>query len=305
MTDDRTTFIGGTDIAGILGLSRWKTPLSVWAEKTGQIPPREGPEELPKKLGIRLEEVVAELFSEKTGITVQRANERRIHPKYPHFAAQIDRIVVGTDELLECKTTSPWNRKEWEDDAMPPEYVCQCMWQLAVTGRKKAHLAVLIGNQDFKIKEIDRDPVMIAEMLKRASSFWDDFIVPKIMPGQITAADSAAIRALFPESEPNTQIDLGDDLAKIIESRNALCQDHIQIEKQIEQAENEIKVKLGTNEAGKAGKWIVSWKSQISRRLDTALLKNNEPEIYQKYAKESASRVFRVKENKNGNLETR
>jgi putative phage-type endonuclease len=295
-TQDRSSFIGGSDIAGILGLSRWKTPLAIWAEKTGQITPREGPEELHKKLGNRLEEVVAELFTEKTGLRVQRAAERRVHPKYPHFQAQIDRIVVGTDDLLECKTTSPFNRKEWAEDEMPQEYICQCMWQLAVTGRKKAYLAVLIGNTDFKVKEIDRDPVLIAEMLKRANAFWDDFVIPRVMPAQITAADADAIYALFPESEPNTHVDLGDDVAKLIESRNAFYQDKIQIEKQIEQAENEIKVKMGTNEAAQAGKWIVSWKSQVSKRLDTALLKNNEPELYKKYSKESPSRVFRIKE---------
>src|SRR3954468_14878507 len=119
--NDSSSFIGGSDIAAILGLSRYKTPLAVWAEKTGQVEPNEGPEKLHLTLGRRLEAVIAELFTEKTGLLVQRANERRIHPKYPHFQAQIDRIILGTDELLECKTASAYLRKEWADEEMPQE----------------------------------------------------------------------------------------------------------------------------------------------------------------------------------------
>ena len=30
--------IGGSDAAGIVGLSKWASPYSVWAEKTGRLP---------------------------------------------------------------------------------------------------------------------------------------------------------------------------------------------------------------------------------------------------------------------------
>lgn len=261
MTEDRTQFLGGTDIAGILGLSRWKTPLSIWAEKTGQIPPKEGPPALHQKLGTRLEEVVAELFMEKTGLRVQRANERRIHPKYPMFAAQIDRLIVGTDELLECKTANVFAKKEWAEEEIPQEYICQVMWQLACSGRKRGHIAALIGNQDFVVKIIDRDPVMIAEMLKRAKAFWDDFIVPKVMPGQILAGDTATLLALFPEAEIGKELDLGDQGAKLAELRASSLQDLLGLKKQVEALENQIKALLGTAESAQAGKYRISWRN--------------------------------------------
>lgn len=259
--EERQHFIGGSDIAGILGLSRWATPLSVWAAKTGQFIPVDE-ETLAKKLGVRLEEVIAELFTEKTGLRVQRANERRIHPKYPHFVAQIDRLIVGTDELLECKTASGWKKKDWADDEIPAEYIAQVMWQLAVTGRKRGHIAVLIGNEDFRVKIIDRDPVMIAEMLKRAEAFWNDFVIPKIMPMQITARDGDILYDLFPNAEKDSQIDLGDEGARLVEERNALHQDNIAVESQIDRIENELKALLKDKETGTAGKWRVTWKVQ-------------------------------------------
>ena len=33
---DRTKYIGGSDIGAILGLSKFRTPLEVWMEKTGK-----------------------------------------------------------------------------------------------------------------------------------------------------------------------------------------------------------------------------------------------------------------------------
>lgn len=261
VVDDRAEFIGGSDIAAILGISRWKTPLAVWADKTGQVAKDES-ENLHQKLGKRLEEVVAELFTDKTGLRVQRANERRVHPKYPHFRAQIDRLVVGADELVECKTASVWMAKDWKGEEMPQEYIAQVMWQLAISGRKRGHLAVLIGNQDFQVKTIDRDPVLISEMLKRANAFWEEFIIPKVMPMQISAADADTLYALFPNAEPDSQIDLGDKGALLVENRNALIQDRLDIERQIELMENELKAMLQTKESGQAGKWKVVWKNQ-------------------------------------------
>lgn len=258
---DRTQFIGGTDIAGILGLSRYKTALSVWAEKTGQVVP-EPTDSVAADLGTYLEEYVARRFTKVTGLKVQRANERRVHPKHPHFAAQVDRLVVDTDELLECKTASAWLAKAWVDDEIPADYICQVMWQLACSGRKRGHIAVLIGNQDFKVKVIERDPVMIAEMLKRASAFWDEFVVPKVMPGQISAKDSKILYDLFPNAAPESQVDLGDEGARIVEMRNAMYEDKILLEDNIAKANNELKAMLKDNELGIAGKWKVSWKNQ-------------------------------------------
>ncbi len=285
---DRTQFIGGSDIAGILGIGKYSTPLSVWASKTGQIPPKNEPEPIHMKLGRRLEEVVAELFTEKTNLRVQRKTERAIHPKYPMFAAQIDRLVVGTDEILECKTASAWLAKAWIEDEIPADYICQVMWQLACSGKKRGYIAVLIGNQDFKVKLIERDPVMIAEMLKRATSFWNDFVLAKVMPSQITAKDSETLYELFPTAEPETKIDLGDEGARIVESRNAMYQDKILLEDNIEKANNELKAMLKDNERGVAGKWLVTWKNQKRK-------------AYTKVVEASEFRRFDIREVKNGN----
>lgn len=262
ITDDRTKFLGGSDIAAVLGLSRYKTPLGVWAEKTGAIVQEEGVKPIRMRLGTRMEEVIAELWMEETGKTLNRVTERRVHPKYPHFRAQIDRIVIGEDATWEGKNTNWRLKKDWGEGEAPQEAICQAMWGLAVTGKKYSYVVGLIDNQELRTVKVDRDPVMIAEMLKRANAFWDNFVVPKIMPMQVTAADTENLYALFPNAEPESQIDLGDDAAKIIESRNAMIVDKIALESQIDKAQNELKLMLKDKESGTAGKWKVSWRNQ-------------------------------------------
>lgn len=292
---ERQAYLGSSDAPAVLGRSRWKTQLAIWAEKTGQYVPEDEPT-LQKKLGIRLEEVVAELFMEATGKTVRRANDRRVHPKYPFLVAQIDRTVVDEDSILECKTATAWKAKEWEGEEIPQEYIIQCHHQLAVTGKNRCYIAVLIGNQDFKWKVIERDPVLLAEMVKMEVSFWERFVIPKIMPGAISKDDKDTLLGLFPKASPESEIELGDEAAKLIESRAAMYQDCINLEGQIEKIENEIRAKMGANELATAGKWKVSWKNQTTRRCDTTKLKEEAPDVFNKFLAVSETRVLRISE---------
>lgn len=296
IVEERKTYIGGTDTAAILGLSRWKTPLQVWADKTGTLP-RVEKEGLHLTLGNRLEEVVAELFTQQTGKRVQRANETKFHKTYSFLGANIDRRVVGEDAILECKTASAWKAKEWEGEEIPREYILQVIHYLAVTGLSKGYLAVLIGNQDFQIREINRDEIMIAQLIRKEVDFWNHFVVPKVMPGigMITKDDAETLYRLYPMAEGGSVVQLDDEANKLIESRNSMIQDIKMMEAQVDKTENEIKSLLGDKEYGQTPQWIVSWKNQATKRLDTGLLKDTKPDIYQAFLKETQSRVFRVK----------
>jgi putative phage-type endonuclease len=292
----KTNYIGGSEAAAVLGLSRWDTPLSVWARLTGALP-REEKEGLHLTLGNRLEEVVAELFTQQTGKKVQRVNETRFHKHYPYLGANLDRRIVGEDAILECKTASAWKAKEWQDEDIPQEYVLQVVHYLAVTGAQKGYLAVLIGNQDFKVKEILRDEALINDLVRKESDFWTRFVVPKVMPGigMITTRDADTLYSLYPVADPGSVVHLTDDANKIIETRNAYIQDIKNLEAQTERMENELKLLLGAKEYGQTDQWVISWKNQSSRRLDTGLLKAEKPELYERYLREIASRVLRIK----------
>ena len=70
--------IGGSDAAGIVGLSKWASPYSVWAEKTGQLP--EQPDNEAMRQGRDLEDYVARRWSEETGNMCRRENKIIYNP---------------------------------------------------------------------------------------------------------------------------------------------------------------------------------------------------------------------------------
>ena len=290
----RKNYIGGSDAAAILGISRYKTPLQVWAIKTGQVVPPNIDDVVAVKLGNKLEQAVAEFFMEDTGKKLARVNKTIFHPKYPFLGANIDREVINEDAGFEAKTTNQFKASEWEKEEIPVEYLLQCIHYMAVTGKKAWYIAVLIGNMQFKWKKIDRDEKVINDLVKKEVAFWNNFIVPKVMPMTITSEDSGILYALFPKAAEESIIELGDDASKICESLDSMKADFKVLEKEIDQQENTLKAMLKTFEVGMTPKYKISWKNQKERKIDVALLKKEEPGLYEKYAPEKEKRVLRL-----------
>jgi len=291
----RKKYIGGSDAAGILGLSRYSSPLSVWAIKTGEVKPKDIDDVVAVKLGNKLEQTVSEFFTEETGKKLVRVNKTLTHPKYDFLKANIDRKVVGENAGFEAKTAGPFKTKEWKDDEIPVEYLIQCIHYLAVTGWDAWYIAVLIGNQRFLWKKIDRSEGVINNLVKKELEFWNDFVLPKVMPIQITADDSDILYELFPQATPETQVELGDDIQKLCEIRDSSFADMKILERQIEEYNNTIKSKLKENEMGITKTYKITWRNQLERRIDTKLFKEEQPEMYNRYAPERSKRVLRVK----------
>src|SRR5690606_38205158 len=95
------------------------------------------------------------------------------HKKYPFIKANVDRFVVGESAILECKTTSAYLGKEWEGEEVPATYLVQVQHYLAVTGKEKGYIAVLIGGNRFIWKEIERDEELIKMIIDAEKHFWE------------------------------------------------------------------------------------------------------------------------------------
>lgn len=261
----RRAYIGASDAAAVLGLSRWRTPLQVWAEKTGMLPSEDISNRLPIEVGNELEDLVCKLFTKRSGKAVRRVNETIFHPKYPFLAVNVDRRVVGEDAVLEAKTASGWKAKEWEGEEIPQEYIVQCLHNLAVTGKARCYVAVLIGgNQDFQWKVIERDEAAISTIIEREVAFWNDFVIPKVLPvSRVKAGDSDTLYKLFPSAQgEDSPLLLGDEANRIIESMNALYRDLKTCEAAYEGQKNALKALLKENAVATTGTYKVTWKEQ-------------------------------------------
>lgn len=289
--EERRKYLGGSDISAVMGLNRWKTPLKLWLEKTGESEPEDLSKVEAVQLGTELEEFVAQKFSRETGKQVRKQPKMYVHKDYPYMVAHVDRLITGTDELLECKTCSYFKKDEWENDGIPQEYILQVMWYLGITGRKKGYIAVLIGGQSFKYTELEFDSELFDTMVEKAKDFWDK--VQNNIPPEISANDGEVIREMFPKSSG----DIVEDLEA--ESEVALLQEVKEHLKELSGERDELETKVKNRIRGNLGistmKYIITWKEQETTNIDrVAMAKDG---VLDKYIKKSTTRRLSVKNN--------
>ena len=186
----RRTGIGGSDAAAVLNLSPWANPLDVYLDKVGEAEKLE--ETDPMHWGILLEPVIATetavVMSERLGRPVKLQNRQRTYRSkvHPWMLANLDRIVVESDALVEIKAVGFHSgRKDYgieETDEVPAQYIAQVQHQLAVTGRSEGWLSVLIGGQDHRLYYIARDERFIDAMTQLEHKFWTEHVVPQVPP---------------------------------------------------------------------------------------------------------------------------
>lgn len=302
---NRHLYIGGSDIAAVMGLSRYKTPLKLWAEKTGKVeaPDLSGVEAV--EMGKELEQFVADMFTKRTGKIVRKAPKAYTHRDYPFMVAHIDRLVTGTDEILECKTCNAFKKDEWEEDEIPQEYILQVIWYLGITGKKIGHIACLIGGQKFVYKQIEFDAELFDKMVETAKIFWqhvqDDIPVAVMSNDDETLADmygtpSDFIIEMFPEDEKSA------DAVIVFEENVRYLQElkmHIsEMDKEKKEIENKIKDVIKNNLGIRTPKYLITWKAQTSHRFDDKKFKEENPDLFNEYIKENTFRVMRIKSNK-------
>lgn len=285
--------IGGSDAAAVAGLSPWKSPVAVWLEKTGQVEPEELGE--AAYWGTVLEDIVAQEFTKRTGFKVRRRNAILQHHEYPWMIANVDRMLVGSSEGLECKTTSAYNAKEWDGDEVPAQYLIQVQHYMTVTGAKAWWLAVLIGGQRFVHKRIERDDELIQQLIEIERDFWENHVVPCVPPEMDgSPASTELLKRMYPEGKP-AAIDLPSDAGELIETLDFLNEELKALEERKAECENRLKAMLGENEAGRFGERLVTWKNIVSNRFDSKTFAKDYPELYKKYLKTSKYRKFAVK----------
>ena len=290
--EERRKYIGGSDIAVVMGMSRWKTPLKLWLEKTGQADPDDLSQVEAVQLGSELEEFVAQKFAKESGKQVRKQSKMYVHKDYPFMAAHIDRLITGTDEILECKTCGSHKKDEWEGDGIPREYILQVTWYLGITGKKKAYIAVLIGGQSFKYKEIEFDKELFDVMVDMAKEFWQ--AVETKTPPVVSASDNPVIVQMFPE--PDSELVENQDIEDRVTKLQQVKDDISALTDEKEMLEAEIKSAIGEHLGVLTEKFKVTWPKYQQTKVNTERLKADG--LYEKYADKSSYRRLNISEKK-------
>lgn len=319
----RQTGIGGSDVAAILGLSKWKTPLDIYLAKTGEVDQEQSQ---AAYFGTILEDIVAKEFQKRTGMKVQKVNSQLSRDGWMH--ANLDRAIVNpeiagnvrvqdeakqietgrlltTDAILECKTANAFISDQWGDTQefeivrgkvvtehkIPLAYEAQVQWYLGITGANVCYVAVLIGGQDFRIYCVPRNDDVIAALQAKCSDFWHNYVLKGIAPDPVTIGDAFK---LWPRDTDGMVEASPEDAVAIGEMLNIDAQI-----KKLTEHKDELKKKLifSLKDAQGfliGGKKALSYKAQSTTRIDSTRLKKESPETYLQFSKTTESRTFRL-----------
>lgn len=287
--------IGGSDIAAILGVSKFKTALDVYLSKTTEQPEQKG-EHL--YWGHALENPIIDRFIQDTGANVIRQPEMRRHPDYEWAIANADALITNGDTIeaiLEIKTSSAFKSREWgadDTDEVPIEYIAQVQWYMWIYDVNEAYLAALIGGNQYRQYHITRDDELIAMLAEKAQAFWQNHVIPRIPPEPQDGADA---QKLYPHDNGDTAEADSDTLTAYAELRELKAQEK-ELKAQIAAREDLLKIKIGNYSAMQAnGNTLFTWKAQSSNRFDNSAFKNAHPDLYRQYTKQSETRVLRLK----------
>lgn len=305
---DRRGFLGGSDIAAMLGVSPWKTPYQLWEEKMGMQDETEDSEQRSKilKRGKRLEPVVMEMLQDEYDLIITDRNVVHVDAEYDWMRAEIDfeyLLADGSTGNGDVKTVHPYAAKDWGDsgtDQVPPYYVAQFQWGMMVKPRNVCAVAGLIGSDDLRLYYVPRDEELISIIRERAIHFWNNHVLAGVPPPAQSKEDAERILSRF----DGISVVASDDLRKKIAYLKGVKAAEKRLELRREEYETAIKLTLSLateNAEGKGFaitdgvKTLATWNPQTISRIDTKALKELHPDVATEVTKQSTFRVLRLK----------
>lgn len=289
----RKSGIGGSDAGAICGVNSYRSPADVYLDKISE--DIEETDNEAMRQGRDLEDYCAQRFMEATGLKVKRSNAIYRSTEHPFMIANVDRLIIGENAGLECKTCSAYSADQWKDGAIPESYQVQCQHYMAVMGWDFMYLACVILGKGFVYQKLDRDDRLIESLVTLEASFWNGNVIPRCMPKPDgSKAYDSILNQTYPEGKRESSIPLlGFDFE--LRRREELLELIGKMETECKEIDQKIKLFMGDNETAESNRYRVRWNSVESDRLDTKKLKEEEPAIYEKYLRHILSRRFTVK----------
>lgn len=295
--------IGASDAAAVLGLSPWASPLSLWVEKTRPVADDERTEAM--RWGTVLENAIARELAKEHGVHIGPSRGILQHDEHDFMLATCDRMVLDRHRgreigVLEVKNANAFAAGEWAQSGPPPDHVViQVQHQLDVTGLDVGYVAALVGGNQPRWWQVERDDELVGMLREAEGRFWD--LVQAGVPPAPTGhdADGDALAALY-AGDPGRELVLDGGLLERIEQRQAARARAAELTAIADGIDLEIKAALGDATEGLRpdGSTAVTWRPSTTTRLDSAAFKAALPALWAEYATTTTGRRLLVKKSK-------
>lgn len=171
----RRSGLGGSDVAVVLGLSPWTTPVALWRQKVGLDPDTFSSPSMAE--GTAMEPVIAQEFQEDNCIEFLKMPMLQDR-EHPHRLANLDGIGVLPDGSA-CVVEIKWSARGFQGGAIPVQYVCQVLWYMAITGLTDRPGLLVVRNPGKRpeVTQIQWDEEAAHEMTIAVDQWWEQHVI--------------------------------------------------------------------------------------------------------------------------------
>ena len=280
----RKSIIGASEVACILGLSKWSTPLGIYNDKLNPNISDDMTEW--QEWGHRLEDAIATWVADTQGLVVLPSPGLLRSNAYPWLGATPDR-VTDRGEPVELKTSAQFMTDAWAD-GVPDNYRIQVLVQMIVLGARRGYLAVLHGGNRPEFFPIEWDQEVVDQIISITRSFWHDNVLALSPPDATTADELALVH-----KDSGDELDGGERLLMAWwldgQERSAYKDAESKI-KAVKVAYQELLKNTDTSTLTYQGKALYTWKRpKAAVSFDMALFTVEHPDLVAMYTREHAS----------------
>ena len=211
--EERGKGIGGSDIAAIVGYSKWESAYSLWCKKTGRI--QDSTTSSAMEWGNRLEDVIIDKFAdEHPDYTLLRNVGSWAHNERPWQKANPDGLYFDANGelcLLEVKTAQyedDWKTLTPGEYDVPLHYQTQVQWYLQTLGLSKGTVIVLFHGNLYKEITFEAMPFMQDINLEDAAKFWEHVQEKKRPEWDGSDVTVEAVRKQHPDIDADESVEL-------------------------------------------------------------------------------------------------
>lgn len=201
--------IGGSDVATIMGVNKYQSPLELWQILTG----RRIKEDLSKKesveAGLLFEEPLTKHFlKEWLGLEFKPENYQWEYKNKDDYRRGTLDYLIDDETMLEIKTAGEYLLKDWED-GVPEYYLWQAYHYMDIFNLKRAYFGALVGGNKFFMHLVERTArveSLITLLREKVAEFYQ-MVIDDIEPEII-------LRTVEPAEEKN----MDQDVQRLAES---------------------------------------------------------------------------------------
>jgi predicted phage-related endonuclease len=197
-TVDHATYVGGSDIAALVGLSPYKTALDVWAEKTGR---KTFAGNARTRAGNAFERAILSLYAEERSVELMFPGTLVAGVTGATPDAISDDAKVVQAKMVGIRQADRWGPALLGADGIPQEVLAQIHYEVWHAEKRLerefgGHAVAQIGTEQ-RVYEVPIDREFSAALVEAGERFWRDHVVTGRMPIVGDGPDMNTLRLVY------------------------------------------------------------------------------------------------------------